>query len=168
MARLKQFYTEASQIILDAAVSDVEVVIHDAFWGPNYWSGYDPLSDTSSSSPDWLQLDTHQYYAFAPYQNLPRQEILQNICNMSRILKSTTSRIAPIVVGEWSLESGSPPNWTGTSSGGLTREKRTWFRTLFEAQLAAYSPNGLNQPSRGWYYWTWKTQCEFEKRWKEK
>lgn len=79
---------------------------------------------------------------------------------MSRILKSTTSGIAPIVVGEWSLETGSPPNSTGTSSSGLTQEKRTWFRMLFEAQLTAYSPNALDQPSRGWYFWTWKTQCE--------
>lgn len=136
MPTLKRFYTQAAQIVRDAAQHNVEVVIHgastraparprcrpfllfviadatplfpppDAFWGPNYWSDYDPLSNTSASSPDWLTLDTHQYFAFAPFENLPRQDILQHICNTSRLLKSTTSGIPGTIVGEWSLETG--------------------------------------------------------------
>lgn len=182
MPELKRFYSQASEIVRDAAVRDIEVVIHgqsspiacspfihsltpqsscsspDAFWGPNYWSDYDPLSSSSSSSPSWLTLDTHQYYAFAPFENLPREEILQHVCNISRILKSTTSGVPKTIVGEWSLETGTPPNMTRPrNGGGLTQAKRTWFRQLFEAQLAAYTPNGLDQPSNGYYYWTWKT-----------
>jgi glucan 1,3-beta-glucosidase len=188
MASLKRFYSQATEIVRDAAVSNIEVVIHgqssrtcslffnprlilatssrtpDAFWGPNYWADYDPssISSSSSSSPDWLVLDTHQYYAFAPYQNLPREDILQHICNISRILKSTTSGIPKTIVGEWSLETGTPPNMTKPRYGGLTQAKRTWFRQLFEAQLAAYSPNALDQPSNGFYYWTWKTEYDID------
>jgi hypothetical protein len=43
---------------------------------------------------------------------------------------------------------------TTSTTYANSQEKRTWLRKLFEAQLAAYTPNGPNQPSSGWYYWT--------------
>lgn len=112
MAFLKEVYTLASDVILKASSNGMTVTIHDAFWGPSYWSDYDPSSNSSSdggSSPDWLELDTHQYYAFAPYENLPRTQILERICNVSKALKQPSSGIPKTVVGEWSLESGRSP-----------------------------------------------------------
>lgn len=112
MAFLKEFYALASDVIRNASSNGMTVTIHDAFWGPSYWSDYDPSSNSSydgGSSPDWLELDTHQYYAFAPYENLPRTEILERICNVSKVLKQPSSGIPKTVVGEWSLESGRSP-----------------------------------------------------------
>lgn len=84
----------------------------DAFWGPRYWAGYDPASSSSSSpmgsaSPSYLEIDTHQYYAFAPLINLPHATILESVCNVSRMLKSTDrTRVPATIVGEWSLQTG--------------------------------------------------------------
>ena len=86
----------------------------DAFWGPRYWAGYDPASWSSSSSmgsasPSYLEIDTHQYYAFAPLINLPHATILESVCNVSRMLKSTDrTRVPATIVGEWSLQTGEP------------------------------------------------------------
>jgi len=82
----------------------------DAFWGPRYWAGYDPSSsETMGSSPDYLEIDTHQYYAFAPLVDLPHATILESVCNVSRMLKSTDrSRVPSTIVGEWSLQTGKP------------------------------------------------------------
>ena len=53
------------------------------------------------------------------------------------------------------ISTGSAPNASSSAQNkGDTQEKRTWLRLLFEAQLAAYSPNGPYQPSIGWYFWT--------------
>lgn len=76
----------------------------DAFWGPSYWSGWTPSSGGSNN----LVLDTHQYYAFPPLNNLPQDQIIASICNVSGILKQNqaSSAIPYTVVGEWSLETG--------------------------------------------------------------
>lgn len=37
-------------------------------------------------------------------------------------------------------------------------EYNSWLRLFFEAQNAAYSPNGAQQASIGWIFWTWKTE----------
>jgi glucan 1,3-beta-glucosidase len=134
MPYLKDTYAQASVVIRSvAAAAGMTVTIHDAFWGSNYWRGYDPSGDDNNGSgrgqsPDWLQLDVHEYYAFAPRQNLPRDQIIgqwpdspltairrykltarhpaDSICNTSRLLKSTSSGRPGTVVGEWSLETG--------------------------------------------------------------
>ncbi|KAK6428776.1 hypothetical protein LTR95_015081, partial [Oleoguttula sp. CCFEE 5521] len=33
---------------------------------------------------------------------------------------------------------------------------------LFEAQNAAYTPNGPGQASIGWYFWSWKTEYDID------
>ena len=53
-----------------------------------------------------MTIDTHQYYAFSPLNNLPHDTILESICNISQLLKTTSIGLAPVVVGEWSLETG--------------------------------------------------------------
>nr|XP_019047390.1 hypothetical protein I302_04003 [Kwoniella bestiolae CBS 10118]OCF26320.1 hypothetical protein I302_04003 [Kwoniella bestiolae CBS 10118] len=161
MAQLKDFYSDAAEVI-SGVDGDIGIVMHDAFWGPQYWANYDPLSNTTSttSNPsDQFIIDTHQYYAFEPLNNLPHDIILEKVCNISQLLKNTDLGLLPTVVGEWSLETGHSPNSSSSvQNRDDSREKRTWFRLFFEAQLAAYSPsNGENQPSRGWYYWTCKS-----------
>jgi len=49
---------------------------------------------------------------------------------------------------------------TANSSSNTEQDqtKRTWFRKLFEAQNAAYSPQKAGQPSIGWYFWSCKSQ----------
>ncbi|WWC87111.1 uncharacterized protein L201_001997 [Kwoniella dendrophila CBS 6074] len=174
MTQLKDFYTQASEAI-SGINTNMNIIMHDAFWGPQYWENYDPLPSSSSSSTnnDQFIIDTHQYYAFEPLNNLPHDIILEKVCNISKILKLTNQNMLPTIVGEWSLETGHSPN---SSSSNLqnkndnSQEKRTWFRLFFESQLAAYSPSsatntmnsGQNQPSKGWYYWTWKTDYDID------
>lgn len=151
---------------------------HHVPQGPSYWAHYDPLNSQAKSPPDWLVIDTHHYFAFPPYQNMSRSEILDNICEFSQVLKNTSGIVAN-VIGEWSLETGVSPVLfvpcgnrdtelifqipQGQTPSTVTRpsdqEERTWLRLLFEAQLAAYSRFGGQQPSTGWYFWCWKTEC---------
>ncbi|KAI9635807.1 glycoside hydrolase superfamily [Dioszegia hungarica] len=160
MDQLKAFYTAGIKTVRDSSGGKLSATIHDAFYGPSYWRYYDPTSTTASSPVNYVAIDTHQYYAFPPLQNLTQSVILQSVCNISKILKGT-SGIPRINVGEWSLETGNAHETTSTTYAN-SQEKRTWLRKLFEAQLAAYTPNGPNQPSGGWYYWTWKTENDID------
>lgn len=154
MSVLRSYYTAASQAVRSASSGTMTVVMHDAFYGPSYWASYDPLSASSNTPAGYILLDTHQYYAFAPLGNLPQAEILERICNTSKLLRGERTRYLPnTVVGEWSLESGSGHD-AAASNNPSSQEKRTWLRKFFEAQMAAYVPNGNNQPGRGFYYWT--------------
>lgn len=49
-----------------------------------------------------------------------------------------------------------------TTDAGQDRDKRTWFRKLFEAQNAAFTPYGAGQSSIGWYFWAWKTEYNID------
>jgi glucan 1,3-beta-glucosidase len=161
MTQLKSFYSSGSAVVLNASTS-WNTTIHDAFWGPSYWAKYSP---TNSKPSPAFTLDTHQYYAFAPYNNLPHNDILEHICNVSQILKEhvSSSGIPPTLVGEWSLESGQAPNTSSSSqSNGNDQAKRTWLRLFFEAQLAAYEPNGPGQANIGWTFWSWKQEYEID------
>lgn len=120
--------------------------------------------------------DTHQYYAFPPLANLSRPEILSHICAISALVKNT-SIAHPIVVGEFNLETNSSPDseddeesQRSNNHRGPSQAQRTWYRLLFEAQVAAYSPSEestsktppAEQPIKGWYFWTWKTEWEID------
>jgi glucan 1,3-beta-glucosidase len=153
MSDLKAFYSAASRTVRQYSQGSLRVLIHDAFWGPGYWSGFNPIENTTSTSPNWLDIDLHNYFAFAPNNNLPQEEILEKICNTSQYLRNTAS-LSPVLVGEWSLETGTAPNASPLGRAAQSQARRTWFRKLFEAQLASYS-------AYGWYFWTWKTECEF-------
>ena len=146
-----------------ASAGSLSIVAHDAFWGPAYWASYDPTSSTAITPASYAMIDTHQYYAFAPYGNLPQDTMLAMICNMSQLLKGgvmgynsrgeQVQTLPRTVVGEWSLESGSGHS-AAASERPSSQEKRTWLRKFFEAQVAAYAPNGQGQPGQGFYYWS--------------
>lgn len=121
MDQLKAFYTAGIKTVRDSSGGKLSATIHgephsslpsalkidpvDAFYGPSYWRNYDPTSTTASSPVNYVAIDTHQYYAFPPLQNLTQSVILQSVCNISKILKGT-SGLPRINVGEWSLETG--------------------------------------------------------------
>ncbi|KAJ9119310.1 hypothetical protein QFC24_005781 [Naganishia onofrii] len=152
MSQLKAYYSAAGQTVRQYSNGAMRVLMHDAFWGPGYWAGFDPLSNTTSTSPEWLDIDLHNYFAFAPNNNLPQEEILEKICNTSQYLRNTAS-LSPVLVGEWSLETGTAPNASPIGRAAQSQARRTWFRKLFEAQLSSYS-------AFGWYFWTWKTEYD--------
>ena len=120
MTTLKDFYTNGSAVVRSSSQNQAVVMhgmfywdlhsalrlIADAFWGPRYWRDYDPADAEASSSPSYITIDTHQYYAFAPLQNLPHETIIESICNISQIVKATNQGLPSLIVGEWSLESG--------------------------------------------------------------
>lgn len=156
-------------------------ISQDAFWGPSYWSAYTPFPNGSVDTSA-LTLDTHQYYAFPPFANLSRPDILAHICSISQLLKNS-SISHPTLVGEFSLETNSSPDSEDDEESqrhlaGPSQAQRTWYRLLLEAQLAAYSPsetgplhdptparnsnNASSEPIRGWYLWTWKTEWEID------
>ncbi|KAJ9112676.1 hypothetical protein QFC22_006178 [Naganishia vaughanmartiniae] len=154
MSELKAYYSAAGQTVRQYSGGTLRVLIHDAFWGPGYWIGFDPSSNTTSTSPEWLDIDLHNYFAFAPNNNLPQEEILEKVCNTSQYLRET-ALLSPVLVGEWSLETGTAPNASPIGRAAQSQARRTWFRKLFEAQLSGYS-------AFGWYFWTWKTECKSE------
>jgi len=163
MTQLKSFYSDGAQAVRRAdSGNGINVTIHDAFYTPQYWSNYSPTDSTATSPADGLTVDTHQYYAFAPQNVYSNTQILDSVCNMSRLLKQqqSSSGIPSTLVGEFSLQTGgnSNPHTSNTDS----QARRTWFRLLFEAQIAAYSPNGPGQSSIGWMYWAWKTEYDID------
>ncbi|KAK3075754.1 hypothetical protein LTR53_000692 [Teratosphaeriaceae sp. CCFEE 6253] len=161
MVDLQDWYSDGANTLANATADTVlNVTIHDAFWGPSYWIDYNPLSGTSQSAPD-LTIDTHQYYAFEPLNNLTHAQILGSICNISQLLKQPASGIPATIVGEWSLQTDGP---TPYSSQGQNRDQalRTWYRLLAEAQMVAYTPDGPGQSAIGWYFWAWKTEYDID------
>ncbi|KAK4554533.1 hypothetical protein LTR86_008387 [Recurvomyces mirabilis] len=105
MDQLKKFYADGvSEVHNSSEEGLLNVTIHDAFWGPQYWIDYNPADSTSNEPATSLTVDTHQYYAFAPLDNLTQSQIIDAICNTGKTLKNPSSGIPPTVVGEWSLQ----------------------------------------------------------------
>nr|XP_023914747.1 probable glucan 1,3-beta-glucosidase A [Quercus suber] len=154
MAQLQDFYTKGVTLV-HGINSTMDVIIADAFYGAAWWANYNPVPGTPLVS---TILDAHQFYAFPPLNALDEEGAITRICEQSTLLKQnmSTSGILPTIIGEWSLQSG--VSTSTNSSAGLTRDRRTWFRLFFEAQIAAYSSNGSGQSAGGWIFWAWKTE----------
>ncbi|KAK8207665.1 hypothetical protein M8818_004319, partial [Zalaria obscura] len=157
---LKEFYTAGANVVGAANTSGINVTIHDAFYNPPYWANYDPYNADAQSPAAYVTVDTHQFWAFAPYLGLNESEILEDICQFGLELKKNGTGILPTLVGEWSLSTGITAN--STSNTEQDQAKRTWFRKLFEMQNAAFTPNGEGQASIGWYMWAWKTEYDID------
>lgn len=158
--QLKTFYTAGANVVGAANMSGINVTIHDAFYNPPNWKNYDPYNPSASEPAKYLTVDTHQFWAFPPLENLSTTEILQQLCDFGKELRAQDSGIPPTLVGEWSLSTGHTAN--STSNTEQDQPKRTWFRQLFEAQNAAFTPNGEGQASIGWYFWAWKTEYDID------
>ncbi|KAK5699374.1 hypothetical protein LTR17_023304 [Elasticomyces elasticus] len=159
-AALRKFYTAGADIVGPANASGINVTIHDAFYNPPTWANYDPHDASAQSPGEFLTLDTHQFWAFPPLDTLPEPQILKHICDFATALKINNTGIPPTLVGEWSLSTGITAN--SSSNTEQDQAKRTWFRKLFEAQNAAYSPQLPGQPSIGWYFWSWQTEYDID------
>lgn len=157
---LKAFYTLGAQVVGPANTSGINVTIHDGFFNPHTWANYDPSNADATSPADFLTVDTHQFWAFAPFTDLNEDQILVQICELGQSIKLNNSGIPPTLVGEWSLSTGITAN--STSVTAEDQAKRTWFRRLFEAQNAAFTPNAPGQASIGWYFWAWKTEYDID------
>ncbi|TKA70687.1 hypothetical protein B0A55_07004 [Friedmanniomyces simplex] len=164
MVDLQSFYTDGAGTIQNATTDNtLNVTIHDAFWGPQYWKDYNPLNTAASQPANGLSVDTHQYYAFEPLNNLSHAQIFDSVCNISQLLKQPSSGIPSTMVGEWSLETGAAPSaYSSSQDGSDDQARRTWFRLLAEAQMVAYAPNGPDQSSIGWFFWAWKTEYDID------
>ncbi|KAK0315688.1 hypothetical protein LTR29_015683 [Friedmanniomyces endolithicus] len=159
-AALRTFYTAGADVVGPANSSGINVTIHDAFYNPPTWANYDPHNANAQTPGKFLTLDTHQFWAFPPLDKLPEAQILQRICDFAAALKLNNTGIPPTLVGEWSLSTGITANSSSNTEQDQT--KRTWFRKLFEAQNAAYSPQKAGQPSIGWYFWSWQTEYDID------
>ena len=153
LEKLQEFYTAGAQVVGPANSSGINVTIHDAFYNPPNWKNYDPNDANAQQPAEFLTVDTHQFWAFPPLDNLTKPQILDRICAFGNTLKQDNAGIPPTLVGEFSLSTGITANSSGNTE--QDQEKRTWFRTLFEAQNAAFTPNGPGQSSIGWYMWAW-------------
>ncbi|TKA32731.1 hypothetical protein B0A50_00956 [Salinomyces thailandicus] len=155
MAQLKNFYTDGAHTIRSNDINDnINVTVHDAFWGVSYWANYDPTDSEATSPANMLTLDSHQYYAFAQQAAYNHDQILESICNTSQQLKQPQQQtgIPPTLVGEFSLQTGSSSPH-GSEGSDEDQARRTWYRLFFESQIVGYSPNDAGQSSIGWMYW---------------
>jgi glucan 1,3-beta-glucosidase len=88
--------------------------------------------------------------------------VLNSICTFAKnqLRVDPSEGTPPTLVGEWSLSTGV----TSKSSvdAAQDRAKRTWFRQLFEAQNAAFTPTKPGDASIGWYFWSWKTDYDVD------
>lgn len=132
----------------------------DGFFQPHSWTNYDPYNPAATSNARYVTLDTHQFWAFPPLDKLSQSELLDTICAFGQQLRKPENGFLPTLVGEWSLSTGVTSN--STSNTEQDQAKRTWFRRLFEAQNAAFTPSGPGQSSIGWYFWAWKTEYDID------
>lgn len=122
MAPLQKFYTVGAQAI-GSANSTINVTISgehetrktnlsctltfaDGFFEPHSWKNYDPSNPSATSPAPHLTVDTHQFWAFPPLNNLSTTEILQQVCDLGQQIRQPNSGIPPTLVGEWSLSTG--------------------------------------------------------------
>lgn len=78
----------------------------DGFYEPHSWADYDPNNPSATTPAKYLTVDTHQFWAFPPLNNLSEAEILTQICELGTELRTPSSGIPPTLVGEWSLDTG--------------------------------------------------------------
>lgn len=160
-AELRSFYQAAAAVVgLNNATTGINVTISDAFYNPWPWKNYDPTNAGAVEPAANLTIDTHQFWAFPPFTDWNKQQILDGVCTFGQQLRANDSHIPPTIVGEWSLSTGITAN--DTSNTEQNQAKRTWFRTLFEAQAAAFSPYAPGQASIGWIFWAWKTEYDID------
>jgi len=160
--KLRTWYTLAADVIGAANNSGINITISDGFFNPHSWTNYDPWDRAATKPAPHISVDTHQFWAFPPLNTLPKPAILNAICDFAKtnLRADPMLGIPPTLVGEWSLSTGITANSTVDASKDTA--KRTWFRQLFEAQAAAYTPNAAGQPSIGWFFWTWKTDYNID------
>lgn len=108
LPQLKEFYTSGYGVVGVANASGINTTIHDGFYDPHSWAYYDPNDSTASVAAPYLTVDTHQFWAFAPFTDLNKTEILQQICDFGVQIRAnqSVSGIPPTLVGEWSLSTG--------------------------------------------------------------
>ncbi|KAI7459442.1 hypothetical protein KC357_g9165 [Hortaea werneckii] len=153
---LKDFYEPSSKIV---NVTGINFTIHDGFYNPHSWANYDPNNPNAQKPAPHLVVDTHQFWAFPPLDNLTKLQTIEHICDFGQQIRNN-SAIPYTLVGEWSLSTGITANTTGNTEKDA--EKRTWFRELFEAQNAAFTPYDAGQSSIGWYFWAWKLEYDID------
>ncbi|KAF2166635.1 glycoside hydrolase family 5 protein [Zasmidium cellare ATCC 36951] len=156
---LLEYYQRGSDAVrAEDPSSSINITIHDAFQPLTSWEAHTSTANITRLPTTSLTLDTHQYYAFYPHGNLSESAILDSVCAVSKQLKekSSKSKLPPVLVGEWSLAQNSSMLPENYASNGT--EYTSWLRLFFEAQHAAYSPNGPHQASTGWIFWTWRTE----------
>ncbi|KAI7694526.1 hypothetical protein KC353_g18130, partial [Hortaea werneckii] len=153
---LKDFYEPSSKIV---NVTGINFTIHDGFYNPHSWANYDPNNPNAQKPAPNLVVDTHQFWAFPPLDNLTKEQTVEHICDFGQQIRNN-SAIPYTLVGEWSLSTGITANTTGNTE--QDQDKRTWFRELFEAQNAAFTPFAAGQSSIGWYFWAWKLEYDID------
>ena len=167
-----------STIPMKQAIQGRTLISADGFYNPHSWTAYDPNNANAHVPAPFLTVDTHQFWAFPPLNNLSKPEVLEQLCAFGQTIKAPGSGIPPTLVGEWSLDTGQcntsklihhhtltdQPGITANSTSDTATDvdKRTWFRQLFEAQNAAFTPNAANQSSIGWYFWAWQTEYDID------
>lgn len=66
---------------------------------------YDPHDTQAQAPAPNLVIDTHQFWAFPPYDTLDKEGIFEAICEMGQQIRNN-SMIPYTLVGEWSLSTG--------------------------------------------------------------
>jgi len=166
--RIKQYWYDGWGTV--RTVSDIAVVIHDAFYDPAYWNGF------MTSGFNNVILDTHHYEVFNDGQlSLSVQDHVNSVCGFGRALRSLDKWT---IVGEWSAARtdctkylngiGRGARWEGKFGGAsyhgscgyfisgsvsaYSEQDRANTRAYIEAQLDAY------EQGAGWFFWTWKSE----------
>lgn len=168
---IKKFYYDGWGTVRDSS-SDIAVVMHDAFLGPQYWNGF----ANSESGLNNVILDTHIYQIFSPAEVAQKPcAHVQSACANGEKLANTDKWT---IVGEWTgaqtdcakwlngfgkgaRYDGTFPesSWNGDCQNkyqgtvdGLSEVDKTNLEYYVEAQLDAYEARS------GWVFWSWKTE----------
>ena len=140
---LKTFYEAAYRRIRSHA--RVRVVFHDGFRSAE-WSGF--FTDPALRR---VAVDTHQYlmHHTMAVDDGDLDSYLATIAGDFTMTVRRLAQNAPVIVGEWSLDTSSPLAEQKTQA-----EKVGYYRALADAQLRAW------RWAVGWFFWTYKLQTE--------
>ncbi len=142
---LADFSTRAIERVRPHLAPAVSIVMHDAF-RPYDWKEF------AATSPPNTLLDTHPYqcYSDADKNRDFKAHIEKAAIGRAQLLDEMQKQL-PTIVGEWSLCLRGPG--VDKSSDFV---KELGYRAYAAAQLLSY------ETSRGWFFWTYKTQSRPE------
>ncbi|CDZ98740.1 glycoside hydrolase [Phaffia rhodozyma] len=150
--RLPDFYTRALDELrkISPAASSFPFYIHDAFDLPKF-------ADFVAKRPDFVVVDHHQYFVFAPQDpNESTTDLTGKIKNTLSTSLNTASLSTRnnMIIGEWSAALSQASLAKETNPVGARQAYTT-------GQMATYA-----NTSAGWAFWSYKTEnCDTDQDW---
>eukprot|EP00934_Nitzschia_sp_Nitz4_P008923 Nitzschia sp. Nitz4//scaffold86_size83305//29277//31191//NITZ4_005254-RA/size83305-snap-gene-0.165-mRNA-1//-1//CDS//3329559226//8913//frame0 len=191
---LKEFYNNGRKIVVDTLGAYTAIHVGDMFqphgWNDGWWSSELEYNNTMLDS-HYFQAFAAEYREYSPKKHIElvcaiSDQHLQACCYEDAPKDKTPSKGMSRIVGEWSAAYDAEPVYMvdalltemldkhkrGDASlrlpeRDLPKDRQDFLRQFVKAQMVAYEASespGVGV-SRGWFFWTLKTESDFFAEW---